>query len=122
MFKKILLSGIIGAVVYFLLGWLAYGILFADKSTGEESMLFIFLGCLFYSFIFSYVFCKLAQISSFKTGFNAGLIIGILFSLCWYFFIISELNARDLIEEIILGGIMSAVLGGVVALVNGKIG
>jgi hypothetical protein len=84
-------------------------------------MLFIFLGCLFYSFIFSYVFCKLAQISSFKTGFNAGLIIGILFSLCWYFFINSELNARDLIEEIILGGIMSAVLGGVVALVNGKI-
>jgi hypothetical protein len=34
MFKKILLSGIIGAVVYFLLGWLAYGILLADKSTG----------------------------------------------------------------------------------------
>ena len=122
MIKKILFCGIAEAIVYYLLGWLVYVILLPEKSTGEESMLFIFLGCLFYAFIISYVFCKLAQISTLKTGFNAGLIIGILFSLCWYFFMNYEFNVKDLIEEIVIGGLMSAIVGGVVAYVNGKIG
>jgi biotin transporter BioY len=50
MTKKILLSGIVGTVVYYLLGWLVYGLILTDKSKGEESMLFIFLGCLFLRF------------------------------------------------------------------------
>jgi hypothetical protein len=87
MTKKILLSGIVGTIVYYLLGWLAYGLFLPEKSTGEEeSMLFIFLGCLFYAFLIAYVFCKLAQLTSFKTGFTAGLVMGILYAMVWYFF------------------------------------
>ena len=122
MTKKILLSGIVGTIVYYLLGWLVYGLILPEKSTGEESMLFIFLGCLFYAFLIAYVFCKLAQLSSFKTGFTAGLVMGILYAMVWYFFMNWEFKPIALIEEIIIGGLMTAVLGGAVAYVNGKVG
>ena len=122
MTKKILLSGIVGTIVYYLLGWLVYGLILPEKSTGEESMLFIFLGCLFYAFLIAYVFCKLAQLSSFKTGFTAGLVMGILYAMVWYFFMNWEFKPMALIEEIIIGGLMTSVLGGAVAYVNGKVG
>ena len=122
MTKKILLSGIVGTIVYYLLGWLVYGLILPEKSTGEESMLFIFLGCLFYAFLIAYVFCKLAQLTSFKTGFTAGLVMGILYAMVWYFFMNWEFKPMAIIEEIIIGGLMTAVLGGAVAYVNGKVG
>ena len=122
MTKKILLSGIVGTIVYYLLGWLVYGLILPEKSTGEESMLFIFLGCLFYAFLIAYVFCKLAQLTSFKTGLTAGLVMGILYAMVWYFFMNWEFKPMALIEEIIIGGLMTAVLGGAVAYVNGKVG
>ena len=122
MTKKILLSGIVGTIVYYLLGWLVYGFILPEKSTGEESMLFIFLGCLFYAFLIAYVFCKLAQLTSFKTGFTAGLVMGILYAMVWYFFMNWEFKPMAIIEEIIIGGLMTTVLGGAVAYVNGKVG
>ena len=122
MTKKILLSGIVGTIVYYLLVWLVYGFILPEKSTGEESMLFIFLGCLFYAFLIAYVFCKLAQLTSFKTGFTAGLVMGILYAMVWYFFVNWEFKPMAIIEEIIIGGLMTAVLGGAVAYVNGKVG
>ena len=122
MTKKNLLSGIVGTIVYYLLGWLVYGFILPEKSTGEESMLFIFLGCLFYAFLIAYVFCKLAQLTSFKTGFTAGLVMGILYAMVWYFFMNWEFKPIALIEEIIIGGLMTAVLGGAIAYVNGKVG
>jgi hypothetical protein len=122
MTKKNLLSGIVGTIVYYLLGWLVYGFILPEKSTGEESMLFIFLGCLFYAFLIAYVFCKLAQLTSFKTGFTAGLVMGILYAMVWYFFMNWEFKPMAIIEEIIVGGLMTAVLGGAVAYVNGKVG
>ena len=122
MTKKILLSGIVGTIVYYLLGWLVYGFILPEKSTGEESMLFIFLGCLFYAFLIAYVFCRLAQLTSFKTGLTAGLVMGILYAMVWYFFMNWEFKPIALIEEIIIGGLMTAVLGGAVAYVNGKVG
>ena len=122
MTKKILLSGIVGTIVYYLLGWLVYGFILPEKSTGEESMLFIFLGCLFYAFLIAYVFCKLAQLTSFKTGLTEGLVMGILYAMVWYFFMNWEFKPMAIIEEIIIGGLMTAVLGGAVAYVNGKVG
>lgn len=122
MTKKNLLSGIVGTIVYYLLGWLVYGFILPEKSTGEESMLFIFLGCLIYPFLIAYVFCKLAQLTSFKTGFTAGLVMGILYAMVWYFFVNWEFKPMAIIEEIIVGGLMTAVLGGAVAYVNGKVG
>ena len=44
--KNVLISGIAGTIVYYLLGWLVYDIFCPQMSTGDESMLGIFLGCL----------------------------------------------------------------------------
>ena len=120
--KKILLSGIVGTVVYYLLGWLVYGLFLAENSTGEESMLFIFLGCLSFAFLLAYVYSKQAQISSSVTGFNAGIVIGILYALNWYFFVSNEFDLRKIVEEIVIGGLMTGITGGLVAYANGKIG
>ena len=122
--KSFILSGIAGTVVSFLLGFLFYGFVFTDlhPDGSEPCMLFIFLGCLFYAFLIAYVFCKLAQLTSFKTGFTAGLVMGILYAMVWYFFMNWEFKPMAIIEEIIIGGLMTAVLGGAVAYVNGKVG
>ena len=85
-------------------------------------MLFIFLGFLFFAFLLSYIYCKLGKISSFKTGFSSGIVIGILYALTWYFFVSNEFILRGLVEEIVIGGLMTGITGGFIAYVNGKIG
>jgi len=121
MTKKILISGLVGTLAYFFLGWLVYGIIFTESTTGEESMLFIFLGCLFFSFIFSYGFVSLTAISQFKEGFSAGLVIGLLYVLSWYFFMNMEFDLNEFLQEVVIGTLMTAIVAGVVAFVNGKI-
>jgi len=77
MTKKLFLSGIIGAIVYYFLGWLVYGILFTENTTGEESMLYIALGCLFYAFIYATIFARWVNITTFSSGLKAGAILGL---------------------------------------------
>ncbi|MDC1434285.1 hypothetical protein N8147_01900 [Flavobacteriaceae bacterium] len=121
--KSLLYSGVVGTIVYHLLGWLVYGILFPDLATGEESPLFIFLGCLFYAFIFAVIFTRWTNISTFSTGFNAGLIVGVLYAMSYHFFMISGSGSFDFIpflKEIVIGGLMTAALAGATAFVIGK--
>ncbi|MDA0794219.1 MAG: hypothetical protein O3C13_06340 [Bacteroidetes bacterium] len=122
MIKKVLISGIIGTVVYYLLGWLVYGFLLPERTSGEESMLFIFLGCLFYAFIFAYIFCKLVPKTNFKSGFISGLILGGLLALSMYFFynLSGEFNIVSIIEELIIGGMMIAFMNGAITYVISK--
>lgn len=123
MLKKILLSGIVGTIVYFLLGWLIHGVILSESSTGEESMVFIFLGCLFYSLIFSVLFTRWAQIKTFSTGAYAGLLLGILYGLSWYFFTNMDgtFELQSFVIEIVIGGVMSAIVAGCIAFVIGKL-
>ena len=121
MTKNLLFSGIAGAIVYYLLGWLVYGILFPDLTTGEESPLGILLGCLFYAFIFAVIFTRWANIATFKIGFYAGFTLGMLYALSWYFFAYNGyFNLIDFIKEIVIGSFITALLGGTVGFVNGK--
>ncbi|MGB0280319.1 MAG: hypothetical protein ACPGAA_05985, partial [Flavobacteriaceae bacterium] len=90
--KSIIYSTITGTIVYFLLGWLFYGILFTDLYPESDSMLFIFLGCLFYVLIFSIVYARWASISTFKSGAKAGLILGLLYSLSMSFYMASSMG------------------------------
>jgi len=84
--KSIIYSTITGTIVYFLLGWLFYGILFTDLYPESDSMLFIVLGALFYVLIFSIVYARWASISTLKSGATAGLILGLLYSLSMSFY------------------------------------
>lgn len=86
--KKFVISGIAGGFIEFILGWLFYGILFKDSfpSNGTENMLLIFLGCMTFGFLLSYIFIKWAHISNWKTGLTAGGIIGLFIALYFSFF------------------------------------
>lgn len=122
MTKKLFLSGITGFVVYFLLGWLAYGILFTEDTTGEESLLFIALGCLFYAFIYATIFTRWANITTFTTGLKAGAILGLLYELSWSFFFTSgTIEIFPFIKGILIGVVLTSLMAGVIAYVNGKV-
>ena len=121
MTKQLFLSAIAGFVVYFLLGWLAYGILFTEETTGEESMLFIALGCLFYAFVYATIFTRWANIATFSTGLKAGAILGLLYELSWKFFMTTgTIDVLPFLKSLIINVLMTALMAGVVAYVNGK--
>ena len=120
--KNVLISGIAGTTVYYLLGWLVYDILFPQMSSGDESMLGIFLGCLCYMFIYALIFVRWAHITTFKTGVTIGFVLGLLFALSWQAFTYTgHLDVSYFIHEILIGSIMTAFGAGTVAFVHGKV-
>ena len=70
--QKCFISSIAGTIVYCLLGWFVYDILFPQMSTGDESIIGIFLGCLCYMLIYALIFVRWAHITTFKTRVTSG--------------------------------------------------
>lgn len=125
--KNFIVGGIVGGIVDFLLGWLLWGILFKDMFPGSDesqmNMLFIFLGCMTFGFFISYVFNQWAQISSAATGVKAGAILALFIGLYSNFFGHSrELNPdmKVIAFDLLLMMVCGAVVGSVIALINGK--
>ncbi len=127
--KNFLVSGIVGGIVYYLLGWLFYGILLKDffpqPEESMQMMLFILLGCLTYGLFIAYIYTKWAQISTAATGASAGAVIGIFIGLFYNFFNMAmmpettyEIAALDLGITIVC----TAILGAVIGAINGKLG
>lgn len=86
--KKLLFGGIVGGLLYFLLGWLVYGMLLMDFMKNhpgitanidrvEPVMLYLIIGNLAMGFMLAYVFVK-SNISSLAGGLVTGGIIGLL--------------------------------------------
>ncbi len=126
--KNFVISGIAGGFIEFILGWLFYGILFKDSfpSNGTENMLLIFLGCMTFGFLLSYIFIKWAHISNWKTGLSSGAIIGLFIALYFSFFANSmktmdELNIQLMALDTAITVVMSAIVGATIALANGKL-
>ena len=124
--KKFLFSSLAGTIVYFLLGWVVYGLIFKDiypqKEEYAHGMLFVFLGCLFFATFMAYVFAKWAGISLWTTGAKAGAVIGFFYAITMNFFMYSgmEMNNMNMGLDIVLGIVMGAITGAVIAFVNGK--
>lgn len=123
--KALFTSTLTGTIVYFLLGWLFYGILFKDlyPSNAGESMLFIFLGCLFYALVFSLIYSRWAGVSTFKSGAVIGFILGTLYAISMSFFMVSSsgtLDTERFITEILIGMVTTGLMGGVIAWTIGK--
>ena len=90
--KKLLIGGIIAGILFFLLGWLAYGKVFQaffanhpgpggpmDRKESEMLLLYIAAGNLLHGLALSFIFLK-ARISSLFSGAVTGGIIGFLFA------------------------------------------
>lgn len=123
--KNFVVGGIVGGIVNFLLGWLFYGELFAEYFGGghPENMPFIALGCLTFGFFVSYIFTHWAQISTLATGAKAGAIIGFFVGLHGNFFMnaMNQTPNYKLIGlDMVIMIVMSAIVGALVGLVNGK--
>ena len=132
--KKILLAGIAGAVVYFLLGWLFYGILLmnfmtenAGSATGvaKEPMLMwaLALGDLFWGFLLAVIFGSWTNIRTWLAGAKAGAIIGLLMGagIDLMMYGTSNLyNCTALVADVIVVIIMTAIAGAVVAVILGS--
>ncbi|MDP2176672.1 MAG: DUF1761 domain-containing protein [Bacteroidota bacterium] len=120
--KKIFISGLTGTIVYFLLGWLFYGILFTDiyPSNGEQNLVFVFLGCMIFAFLLAYVIVHLANINSLMGGLKTGLIIGFLNGLSMNFFMFStqELNTTNFIYDVAINAVIGALTGASIGFVN----
>ena len=124
--KKFLISGIVGGFIDFLLGWLFYGILFKDQFPPSENMnmLFIFLGCMTFGFLVSYIFSKWAGISILISGIKAGAIIGLFLGFYSNFFMNAMQaapNYQNMGLDIAITIVLSAIVGGSIAFINGKL-
>ncbi|GAB1857435.1 hypothetical protein MHTCC0001_22710 [Flavobacteriaceae bacterium MHTCC 0001] len=126
--KNFLISGIVGGIVDFLLGWLFYGIIFKNTFPQPEesgqTMLFIFLGCLTFGLFMSYIYNRWAQIATATTGAKAGAIIGLFIGLFYNFFGLAMQPAKtfDLAAlDVGISIIMSSIVGAVIGAINGKL-
>lgn len=126
--KNFLVSGIVGGIVDYLLGWLFYGIIFKDEFpvTGELNLTMIALGSLTVGLFIAYIFTKWAQISTMQTGLQAGAVIGAFLALYFDFFInamkaTADINWQTLGLDVLITIVMSALVGATIAFVNGKL-
>ena len=122
--KNFLVSGVVGGIVNFLLGWVFYGIVFKDIYPQNENMnlLFIFLGCMTSGLFMAYIFTKWAGITNPVTGLQAGAVIGLFTSLSMNFFMYSSMpvNYQNMALDVIITIVISALMGAAIAFVNGK--
>ena len=88
--NRVLVAGLIAGVVFFLLGWVIYGIALRDtleanmmagisRTDEEMSLAFIFIGNMAFGFLLAYILDK-ANTLSFTSGASVGAVIGFLLS------------------------------------------
>ncbi|MBK7095702.1 MAG: hypothetical protein IPH57_11870 [Saprospiraceae bacterium] len=124
--KNFIVGALVASIVYYLLGYIVYGLLFKDIYTQDNfshSMLFVFFGCLFLGALVAFVFTKWAGITNWWTGSKSGAIIGLFFSGAQNFFMYSgmEINYQNLFLDIVLSVIMLGIVGAATAFILGKL-
>jgi hypothetical protein len=131
-FKKLFIGGITGGILYFLLGWLIYGMLLMDfmaSHTGaagkvdreEMDYLFLAIGNLAMGFMLAYVFVK-GNVNSMAGGFITGGVLGLLISVgvdCTMYGTTTILSKTAMAADVAASTVMSAVVGAIVAMVMG---
>lgn len=125
--KNFIVGGIVGGIVDFLLGWVVYGMLLKDTMPMEpgtkENMLFIFLGCMSFGFLISWVFSQGEGISNLTAGIKMAIGIALFMGLCSHFFMNmtkETIDVKMMAIDIIASLVLATGVGAAVATVNGK--
>lgn len=126
--KNFLIGGIVGGIVDFLMGWLVYGILLKDTfpkpdGAGAENMMFIFLGCMAFGFMISYIFAQGEGVSNYVTGIKVAAGVALFMSLANNFFYCMYKDSMDVkmvAIDVVASIVLASVVGAVIAMVNGK--
>lgn len=128
--KKFLVSGVVGGIVNFLLGWLFYGILFESQFPVQEgqvmNLTMIALACLVGGLFIAYIFTKWAHISNWQTGLQAGAIIGLFLALYYDFYdnakkTNADIDWQTMGLDVVLTVVMTALTAAVIAIIIDKI-
>jgi len=132
--NRILLAGVAGGIVFFLLGFLVYGVLLmkffaANQGTAQgvmkdpPAMWALAIGNLAWGFLLALIFGRWAGITTLGTGAKAGAIIGALVATSYNFNSLGTTNVTTLnavLVDIVVFAIMNAIIGAVVARVLGS--
>jgi hypothetical protein len=127
--KIFLVSGIVGGLVNFLLGWLLYGIVFESQFPVKEgdvmNITMIALGSLVSGLFVAYIFTKWAHISNWMTGIKSGAFLGLFLALYWNFFINVKKSTDNIDWQIfgldtVLTIVLTALTGAAIAIVCNK--
>ena len=133
-FQKIILATLGGAVVFFLAGWLIWGIalagIHAEHTTVYEglqktmpSMVLVAAGQIVIALLFAIIYHRWAGIKTFATGAKAGALIAVLTTLSQDLMNMAFLNLYDwtvVITNIVGSLIWGAVGGGVIGWILGR--
>lgn len=132
--NRILLAGIAGGIVFFLLGFLFYGVLlmkFFEANTGtaqgvmkdEPVWWALIVGNIAYGILLAIIFGRWAGITTLATGARAGAVIGALMALTFNLNTFATTNISTInavLVDVLVMTVISAIIGGVVALVLGR--
>lgn len=134
--KKRILATLAGFAVFFLMGWLLYGMLLMDffqtnsgTATGvaraDTEMVWWALigGNILQAYFLVYIFGKLANINTFGGGFQNGLVLGLIIGYGYDLTMYGTTNIMNLTGTLVdplVAAVMMAVSGGVIGWVLGK--
>lgn len=126
--KNFLIGGIVGGIVDFLMGWLVWGILLKDtfpkpEGAGAENIMFIFLGCMFFGLMLSYIFSQGEGVSQCVPGIKLAVGIALFMSLANNFFYSMYKDTMDVklvAIDVVASIVVAAVVGAAIAVTNGK--
>ena len=120
--KNFLVSGITGGIVNFLLGWIFYAQLFPNIYPIEGNLMFVFLGCITFGLFIAYVFTGIGSITSSIEGLKAGAAFGFFYGLSLNLFMNSSIepNYQNMGIDVGINLVCAAIVGAVIAMINGK--
>jgi glycopeptide antibiotics resistance protein len=132
---RVLIAAFAGAIAYFLLGWLVYGILTPDfyathsltqYYNGLEktppNFLGIFVSGFAYTLLMAIIFGNWANITTIRNGAIAGATLSLLFTLSVDLGMWSTMNLYGrwiVVVDVLVNAVMGAMIGAVVAAVLG---
>jgi hypothetical protein len=132
--KKLLMGGIVGGILYFLLGYLIYGMLLmdfmknhpgtalnVDRAQEEMRFMYLIIGNLLSGFLIAYIFIK-SNVSTAASGFITGGIIGLLLSAGYdstMYGVTNIMSKTAIAADVAAGTVMTAIVGAVVGVVLG---
>ncbi|MFM7486378.1 MAG: hypothetical protein ACKOC0_14225 [Cytophagales bacterium] len=134
--KKRILATLAGFVVYFILGFLTYGMLLVDfyasnvgtatgvmRSDADMQWWALIAGNVMMAYLLVYIFGKWANITSFAAGLKAGTILGLIMALGFSLNMYGTTNISNLtaaLVDTVVMAVMMGATGGVVGWVLGR--
>lgn len=132
--KKLAIGGIVGGILFFLLGWLIYGMLLMDfmknhpgvvagYDKAAPDMLFLVIGNLISGLLMAYIFVK-ANITTLAGGLIMGAVVGFLITSsmdCIMYATTNLASKKMMMADALASAVMSGVTGAIVGMVMGKL-